>query len=93
MATTFFSNVKNMGCTKCKKKTAISASTDIEIMSVDAIAEVVSEYKLRDGISFDQIGLNNPNHAEIEAFLMVNPNRKSLFKHLPDNMKAGMSKE
>lgn len=92
MATTFFSNIRNMGCTKCKKKTTVSAITDNEIISVDAIAEVVSEYRLRDGISFDQIGLNNPSDAEIEAFLMVNPNRKSLFKHLSDNMKAGMSK-
>lgn len=81
-----------MGCTKCKKKTTLSATTEVEIIGFEAVAEVVSRYKLRDGIGYDQIGLDNPTDEQIEAFLRVNPNRKSLFKQLPDNVRLGMSK-
>lgn len=92
-ATTFFSNSrKNMACTKCKKKTQLSAATEPEIIQFEAVAEAVSQYQLRDGISYDQIGLDKPTDTEVEAFLKVNPNRKSLFAILPDNMKIGMSK-
>ncbi|MGQ2984858.1 hypothetical protein [Flavobacterium sp.] len=81
-----------MSCTKCKKKTALSGATEPEKLQIETVAELVSGYRLRDGISYDQIGLNSPSDAQIEAFLKVNPNRKSLFAVLPDNMKIGMSK-
>lgn len=81
-----------MACTKCKKKTTISATTQHDIVQAEAVAEIVSHYKLRDGITYDQIGFDNPSDEQIESFLKANPNRKSLFKILPDNMKIGMGK-
>ena len=82
-----------MGCTKCKKKKNVATgTTEVEITQIEQVAEVVSQYQLRDGISYEQVGLNNPTDEQIESFLRANPNRKSLFKVMPDNMKIGMSK-
>ena len=43
----------------------------------------ILSYELRDGITYDQIGIKHPSDATIKAFLEANPNRKSLFKVFP----------
>jgi len=72
-----------MACSKCKQKQD-EAATQPESLSL--------LYKLREGITYEQVGLSNPTDEQIKEFIDVNPNRKSLFKLLPDNMSEGTSK-
>ncbi|PZR11191.1 MAG: hypothetical protein DI539_20865 [Flavobacterium psychrophilum] len=64
------------GCKKDKKETPIT----------EPINNVVSEsaYELRSGITYDQLGMKNPSDRQIQKFLEANPNRKSLFKTIPN---------
>lgn len=80
----FFLIIEIMGCTKCKKK-----KEAIEVIDSENIT--VSAYQLRDNISYEQLGLSNPTDTQIKKFLEANPNRKSLFKLIPDNVEQ-MSK-
>ena len=72
-----------MACNKCKQKQD-EAATQPESLSL--------LFKLREGITYGQVGLSNPTDEQIKEFIEVNPNRKSLFKLLPDNENTGMSK-
>lgn len=81
-----------MGCTKCKKKTSASISSNSSMKDNGHVEETVSVYRLRDGISWEQLGYNSPSDAEIDLFLKINPNRKSLFSILPDNITKNSSK-
>jgi hypothetical protein len=70
-----------MACNDCKKKKPdIPVTPEIKKVVTD------STYELRDGITYDQIGLDNPSDRQIKKFLEANPNRKSLFKVLPNKV-------
>jgi len=68
-----------MACNGCKKK--IDVTTNIQ---EESKVTSNSAYELRDGINYDQIGLENASDRQIKKFLDANPNRKSLFKVLPN---------
>ncbi len=90
MATTFFSNIKNMGCTKCKKKTTVekTVAENIELQSE-------SKFKIKGIIGIIQMSfgsgqfISNANITDELAieFLKINPNRISMFEVYPDNWK------
>jgi hypothetical protein len=68
-----------MACNGCKKKRNIAEPVQEVQINIDH-----KNYQLRDGISYEQLGMVNPSEDDIKEFLEANPNRKSLFQTLPD---------
>ena len=72
-----FKKIKDMACNDCKKKNQPENKVPINLDEMN--------FKLRNEIAFEQIGIDNPSDDLVKSFLNENPNGITLFSEYPSD--------